>query len=165
MTPRRSQPRIILLQVRNHLVSLRREREWFCQRCAVDERHFSTINLVDRAGISWKHVKDSDVVMIGGAGAHSVHHDHPFTEALWEVVLRLLDENRPLFGSCWGHQFMARVLGSSVIHDPPSSEVGTFTIRLAGEGEIDPLVEGFPPSFDAQLGHNDRIEALPASMS
>ncbi len=164
MTPHRTQPRILLLQVRNHLVSLRQEREWFRQRCGVDERHFTTINLVDRPSITWDHVKDSDVVMIGGAGAHSAHQDHPFTEPLREVVLRLLEEDRPLFGSCWGHQFMARVLGGSVIHDPPSSEVGTFTIHLTAEGQRDPLFEGFPPSFDAQLGHNDRIGTLPTSM-
>ncbi len=164
MTVRGSQPRILLLQVRSHEVPLRQEREWFRQRCGVDQGHFHAINLVEEPRIGWSHVRDVDVVMIGGAGAHSAHEDHPFTEPLWEVVLRLLDENRPLFGSCWGHQFLARVLGGSVIHDPASSEVGTFGIRLTPEGRADPLFEGFPESFDAQLGHNDRIGVLPSSM-
>ena len=145
-------------------MSLRQEREWFRERCGVDERHFHAINLVDHPRISWTDVAGFDAVMIGGAGAHSAHHDHPFTEPLWEVVERLLDEERPLFGSCWGHQFMARVLGGSVVHDPAASEVGTFEIRLTPEARNDPLFGGLPPVFDAQLGHNDRIGVLPAAM-
>jgi len=164
MSPHHPQPLIVLLQVRSHPVPLHQEREWFRERCGVDPRHFRAINLVDHPELEWSHVADADAVMIGGAGAHSAHENHPFTRPLWMVVHRLLDEGRPLFGSCWGHQFLARVLGGTVIHDPPSSEVGTFSITLTAEGLRDPLFEGFPATFDAQLGHNDRIGTLPETM-
>ena len=122
--------RIILLQVRSHLVSLRQEREWFRERCGVSEDYFGVINLVDEPAITWDDVRHADTVMIGGAGAYTAYEDHDFTAPLEEVVNRLLDEERPLFGSCWGHQFMARILGGSVGPDHERSEVGSYDIHL-----------------------------------
>ena len=165
MRPRaRDGVRIILLQVRSHLVSLRQEREWFRERCGVPEQQFGVINLVDEPRISWRDVQDADTVMIGGAGAYTAYEDHDFTAPLEEVVNRLLDEDRPLFGSCWGHQFLARILGGTVGPDHERSEVGSYDIHLTEAGRDDPLFPGLPATFVAQLGHNDRIIDLPTRM-
>lgn len=155
---------IILLQIRSHLVSLRQERDWFRERCGVPEERFGVINLVDEPAITWDDVKDADTVMIGGAGAYSAYENHDFTAPLEEVVHRLLDEKRPLFGSCWGHQFMARILGGTVGPDHERSEVGSYDIHLTESGRRDPLFSGLPSTFVAQLGHNDRITELPNTM-
>ncbi len=157
-------PRIVLLQVRSHLVPLRQEREWFRQRCRVPERAFEAINLVERPAVTWGDVADADAVMIGGAGEFSAAQDHPFTGPLSAVVLRLIEEGRPVFGSCWGHQFIARLLGGTVRPDPAGSEIGSFDIELTEQGRDDPLFAGFPPVFTAQLGHKDRIVELPPGM-
>jgi len=164
MTRSRTNIRLVLLQVRSHLVSLRQERDWFRERCRVPVENFRVINLVDRPRLTWSDVADAHAVMIGGAGAFSAHEDHPFTGPLEEVVRRLLEADRPLFGSCWGHQFMARMLGGEVAPDPERSEVGTYDISLTPDGRTDPLFAGFPETFSAQLGHNDRIVAVPDSM-
>ena len=55
-------------------------------------------------GATWS---GADALLIGGAGAHSATEEHPFTAPLADVVLRWIDEDRPFFGSCWGHQFLA----------------------------------------------------------
>ncbi|MGD2116442.1 MAG: type 1 glutamine amidotransferase, partial [Acidobacteriota bacterium] len=96
-----------------------------------------------------------------GAGGHSATHEHPFTEPLTEVVHRLIEAGRPLFGSCWGHQFLAHAFGGTVIADHENAEVGTHPVRLTAEGLADPLFEGFPERFTVQLGHHDRIGVLP----
>jgi len=67
----------------------------------------------------------------------------------------------PLFGSCWGHQFIARAFGGSVVYDNTRSELGTHHVQLTEAGKADPLFESFPESFLAQMGHQDRVAELP----
>lgn len=158
-TPR-TRLRLVLLQVRNELVSLKQEQSCFIERCRVARRQFRFINLVDEPQISWRHVEDAHAILIGGAGAFSVTREHPFTRSLREVVARLVDEGRPVFGSCWGHQFLAELGGGRVIEDRERAEVGSFPVALTGAGLSDPLFAGFPPRFHVQLGHNDRVAEL-----
>jgi GMP synthase (glutamine-hydrolysing) len=150
----------VLLQVRNELVSLKQEQSCFIERCRVARRQFTFINLVDNPEIGWRDVEHAHAVLIGGSGAFSVTREHPFTAPLREVAQRLIDADRPLFGACWGHQFLADLGGGTVIEDRERSEVGTFPIRLTEAGIADPLFSEFPERFHVQLGHNDRVREL-----
>lgn len=158
-TPRTSL-RLVLLQVRNELVSLKQEQSCFIERCRVARRQFRFINLVDDPKLSWSQVADAHAVLIGGAGAFSVTREHPFTKPLREVVERLIDDGRPVFGSCWGHQFLADMGGGRVIEDRQRAEVGTYPVDLTPAGARDPLFASFPARFHVQLGHNDRVAKL-----
>jgi GMP synthase (glutamine-hydrolysing) len=158
-TPR-TRLRLVLLQVRNELVSLRQEQSCFIERCRVARRQFRFINLVDEPEIRWHHVEDAHAVVIGGAGAFSVTREHPFTKPLRDIVQRLIEDARPVFGSCWGHQFLADIGGGTVIEDRERAEVGTYPIELTEAGTVDPLFRGFPTRFHVQLGHNDRVREL-----
>ena len=158
-TPR-TRLRLVLLQVRNELVSLKQEQSCFIERCRVARRQFDFINLVDDPDIRWHHVEHAHAVLIGGAGAFSVTREHPFSAPLREVVQRLIDDGRPVFGACWGHQFLADLSGGTVIEDKERSEVGTYPIRLTEAGKSDPLLADFPECFHVQLGHNDRVSEL-----
>jgi GMP synthase (glutamine-hydrolysing) len=162
MATPRTRLRLVLLQVRNELVSLNQEQRCFIERCRVARRQFRFINLVDHPQVRWHDVENAHAVLIGGSGAFSVTVDHPFTEPLREVANRLIDEGRPLFGSCWGHQFLADLGGGRVIEDRDRAEVGTFPVELTDAGTADPLFADFPRRFHAQLGHNDRVESLGA---
>jgi len=156
--------RVVLLQVRSHPAAERQEQLCFLERLALEPEQLVPINLVERPRLAWRDVSGADAVMIGGAGSHSVTRTYPFTVALSEVVLRLVDAGRPLFGSCWGHQFLALVLGGRVITDPYRGEVGTYEIELTETGAADPLFAGAPRRFAVQLGHHDRVEELPAGV-
>jgi len=158
-TPR-TKLRLALLQVRNELVPLKQEQSCIIERCRVARRQIDFFNLVDEAQIRWHHVENAHAVIIGGAGAFSVTREHPFTAPLKEVVQRLIDEDRPLFGSCWGHQFLAEMGGGTVIEDKECSEVGSYPIELTAEGRADPLFAELPDRFYVQLGHNDRVSEI-----
>jgi len=158
-TPR-TRLRLVLLQVRNDLVPLKQEQSCVIERCRVARRQIDFINLVDRPQIRWRHVENAHAVIVGGAGAYSVTREHPFTAPLKEVVQHLIDEDRPVFGSCWGHQFLADMGGGKVIEDKDRSEVGSFPIELTPEGRADPLFADFPERFHVQLGHKDRVSEL-----
>jgi GMP synthase (glutamine-hydrolysing) len=157
MATPRTRLRLVLLQVRNELVSLRQEQSCFIERCRVARRQFRFINLPEAPDLKWLDVQDAHAVLIGGAGAFSVTREHPFTAPLREVIHRLIDDGRPVIGACWGHQFLADLGGGTVIEDKEKSEVGTFPIRLTPAGMADPLLAEFPERFHVQLGHNDRV--------
>jgi GMP synthase (glutamine-hydrolysing) len=160
MATPRTRLRLVLLQVRNELVSLKQEQSCFIERCRVARRQFDFINLVGNPDIRWHHVKDAHAILIGGAGAFSVTREHPFTAPLREVIQRAIEDGRPVFGACWGHQFLADLGGGSVIEDKERAEIGTHPIRLTESGRADPLFAEFPDQFHVQLGHNDRVSEL-----
>ena len=160
MTPARNNLRIVLLQIREHRESLMQERHAFVERCRADVDRFTFINLVDQPKLTWHDVDSADAVLIGGAGGFSTTEEHPFSPWVREVFHRLVEEDRPVFGSCWGHQFMALTAGGEVIVDRDNSEVGTFEVSLTPDGRNDPLFEGFPATFFVQLGHKDRVSRL-----
>jgi GMP synthase (glutamine-hydrolysing) len=158
-TPR-TRLRLVLLQVRNELVSLKQEQSCFIERCRVARRQFRFINLPDAPELRWPDVEDAHAVLIGGAGAFSVTREHPFTAPLREVTRRLIEDDRPVFGACWGHQFLADLGGGTVIEDKERSEVGSYPIELTDAGRTDLLMADFPERFFVQLGHNDRVSEL-----
>ena len=153
--------RIGLLQVRDTDKARVHEQECFAEACGAAGSRLEFRDLVKGSGLEWSQVDDWDALLIGGAGAHSAVDDHPFTEPLTEVVLRWIEGGRPVFGSCWGHHFLAKALGGEVVHDRPTSEVGSFSITLTERGENDPLFGDMPNVFVAQLGHHDRVKCLP----
>lgn len=122
------------------------------------------MNVVEQPVPSLAQALDHDVVILGGAGAHSAYLDYPFTQPLIDLVNELVERDRPFFGACFGHQFLGRALGGSVVHDPANEEIGTFEVELTAEGAKDPLFRGAPPRFAANLGHHDRIDRVAPSL-
>ncbi|MCA9310917.1 MAG: type 1 glutamine amidotransferase [Phycisphaerales bacterium] len=159
--------RMLLLQVREAHKVAEHEKQCVVERCGLHGEQVHNINLVEHPNPDWRDVEQADVVVIGGAGVHSAVEDYPFTELLGDMIRRMADEAKPLFGSCWGHQFMARALGGESIHDPERSEVGARDVRLTDAGRNDPIFwlpdqrEAFPSPFKALLGHRDRVATLP----
>lgn len=153
--------RVRLIQVRERPAVVREEQTTFLERCALRPDQLVVTNaLEDR--IHPELLDGMDAVLIGGAGAYSVTHTYPWTSALVQLVQACYDRHVPLFGSCWGHQFVARALGGTVVKDLARSEMGTHPVELTEAAQADPLFCAFPSRFSAQMGHQDRVSALPA---
>lgn len=161
---RREKLQVLLLQVRDHLPALAHEQLCFLDRLGLAPEQLLPVNLVEQALPPWSEVSAADLVVLGGAGSHSAYRDYPFTEPLMELLRRLVEDGRPLFGSCFGHQLLARALGGSVVCDPVAAEVGTFDVVLNEAGLGDPLFADLPASFPAHLGHNDQVCELPPGL-
>lgn len=151
----------MVLQIRDERRVETQERACFVEFSGLAAEQFHWRNLVDEPRVAWADVAGYDAVVIGGAGAHSVTEIYPFSRPLAHLVERLVAERRPLFGSCWGHQFVAKALGGEVITDLERKEVGTLAVHLTGAGMRDPWLSGLPGSFGVQLGHHDRVTRLP----
>jgi GMP synthase (glutamine-hydrolysing) len=151
---------VLLLQVRDQRAAEVHEQQCFLDRLSLSPDRLSCVNVVERPVPSVAEALAADVVILGGAGAHSAYLDYPFTAPLSDLVNELVDRGRPFFGACFGHQFLGRALGGSVVHDPANEEIGTFEVSLTPEGKKDPLFRDAPRTFPVHLGHHDRIDRV-----
>ncbi|MFQ5350609.1 MAG: type 1 glutamine amidotransferase [Thermoanaerobaculia bacterium] len=159
-----SRARALLLQVRDEARAEEQEQRCFLEAAELRPDQLTCHNLVHRPSLEWVRVREFDVVMVGGAGAHTVTESYPFSDPLRETLLRLVDERRPLFASCYGHHALVNAMGGEVVVDHSTGEVGTFEIELTESGVDDPLFAGLPRRFRVQLGHHDRVNRLPEGL-
>lgn len=154
--------KIILLQARLNDDPMRlHEQRCFAEATGLGPDTFRFVNVVDGVP-SIAEVESSDALMIGGAGHYSVTDPtHPFFEPLQELLRNVVDRRFPTFASCFGFQLLVQALGGAVEHDPPGSEVGSFTVRLTDAGRSDELFSALPEEFVAQMGHKDRATRMP----
>ena len=160
MAPDLASVRVRLVQIRERPAVLREEQRSFAARCGLEAHAFALTNALTDP-LSPELLDGVDAVMIGGAGAYSVTQTYGWTGALVALCRACAERRVPLFGSCWGHQFVARAFGGEVVHDPASSEMGTHAVELTDAGRADPLFSALPDRFDVQMGHQDRVSRLP----
>ncbi len=154
--------RVLLIQARDTLEMERQEQECFVERCRLEPAQFVPANVVRdplRVGL----LDGVDALMIGGAGEYSARKDYPWMADLLRLVHAAYDRDVPTFGSCWGHQIIARAFGGTVIYDAARAEFGCGIIDLTEAAADDPLLGQYPRCFRANLGHQDRVVTLPAN--
>src|SRR4051812_46706886 len=81
--------RVLLLQVRDHRGAELHEQQCFLGRLGLDAERLSCVNVVGAAVPSTAEALRADLVVLGGAGAHSAYVDYPFTAPLAELVREL----------------------------------------------------------------------------
>lgn len=155
-----SHPRVLLVQIRTKAAVLAEERQSVATRCGLPVGAVETLNVLAEP-LDGARLDGVGALLIGGAGAYSVVHTHPWTDALAGFCHAAAERELPLFGLCWGHQFLARAFGGTVVFDPERGETGTHDIDLTDAGRADPLFEGVPDRFPTQMGHHDRVSVLP----
>jgi GMP synthase (glutamine-hydrolysing) len=162
MTSAPHEPRVLLIQARSESDMELQEQECFLERCRIHPSQLTARNVV-RDPIVTSLLQDADALLIGGAGAFSATQDYSWTESVLDLVRAAADLSLPTFGSCWGHQMMARALGGTVEHDPELAEMGCHHVELTPAGQSDSLLSGFPTRFKVNMGHHDRVTELPAA--
>ena len=163
MSVSHSNIRVLLLQARNSLDMELQEQQCFLERCQLERDQLVSLNLPRTKELPQisRLFDEYDAFFIGGAGEYSAVEDYEWMPFALETVQRAYDLNLPTFGSCWGHQLIARALGGEVIHDPERAELGCHHIELTEAGLSDALFKDFPASFMANMGHHDRVSRLP----
>lgn len=161
MAPTFDQLRVLLLQIRREPPILQEEQRSFLQRTRLRPAQLHAVNVLEEP-LPPSLVDNVDAVLIGGSGAFSVTETHPWTQSLIDLCVECAEKKTPLFGSCWGHQFIARAFGGTVIADHERTEMGTHPVTLTDDGMCDTLFGTLPPQFEAQMGHQDRVVMLPS---
>ena len=105
--------------------------------------------------------EEYDAILVGGSGEYSVLDKHPTIMRFNDFVGELSNIGKPMFASCFGFQALALALGGRVVKDPDNAEVGSFVLERTEAAKNDVLFGRLPPSFIAQLGHQDQASILP----
>jgi GMP synthase (glutamine-hydrolysing) len=82
----------------------------------------------------------------------------PWILAAEERVASLVRAGVPTLGICFGHQLLGQALGGLVEENPGGREIGTVELERFAE---DPLLDGAPDSFGANMSHRDSVTRLP----
>lgn len=152
---------ILLLQIRDQQQAELQERQCFVDISGRAATAFRYQNLLAEPEVDAATLAGVEAIVVGGAGSHSVTGKHPFSAPLTRLLRDQVAAGRPIFGSCFGHQFLAAALGGRVETDLDRAELGTYDLELTAAGVADPLFAGLPRRFPVQLGHNDRVVELP----
>jgi GMP synthase (glutamine-hydrolysing) len=105
---------------------------------------------------------DFDGVVWTGS-ALNVYEPCPEIDAQLQLAAAVWESAVPVFGSCWGLQVFATVLGGKVHKNPRGREFGAArSIYLTDEGRAHPMYAGKPRAFDALASHTDEIIEAPA---
>lgn len=100
---------------------------------------------------------DVDGFVVTGSKA-SVYWDEQWIADLEPWVREALDRGIPGLGVCFGHQFLAHVLGGEV-EDMGEYELGYTTVNRTGDSA---LLDGLSEEFTIFETHSDRVVSLPA---
>lgn len=155
------QLQVLLIQIRADNIASMHERECILEISGLSPDQLEFTNLAMKHEVDPELYERADAVIIGGSGSHSVVNDDPFTEGLIQDVKRLVDSGKPLLGSCWGHQFLARALGGEVVHDPDHGEVGICQVHATEAAAEDRIFSECPNEYPVLMGHHDRVVTLP----
>lgn len=105
-----------------------------------------------------------DTFFFGGSGAYSVLDTHGWVRSMLDFLVRVVDARKPAWASCFGFQGLALALGGEVNRDDARQELGCFPIDRV-PGVADPVFDGAPLEFYAQLGHHDHVDVLPPGVT
>ena len=107
------------------------------------------------------------VIVGGGPGCVSddAAKKSPVERRIEAAVLGLMPavvaRDLPFLGCCYGIGILAHHLGAEVSKARYSEPVGAVECRVTEAGRSDPLLEGFPATFRAFVGHKEAVQALP----
>ncbi|PQO39163.1 aminotransferase [Blastopirellula marina] len=153
--------RYLLIQIRDADDPIReQEIGCFADALRCPQESITVFDLLSTS-LDASHLAEVDMVMIGGSGRYSVTSNAPWMQHALVSLQRLLDSGKPTFASCWGFQSLARTAGGKVIHDLEHAELGTSLVSLTEAGKLDPIFSHLPESFEAYMGHEDRVIELP----
>jgi GMP synthase (glutamine-hydrolysing) len=132
--------------------------DWVIDGCASTDPIFSVIDVI-------KSQELPEPEGISGAiitGSHSMVTD----QASWMVkveawIPRVLKQNIPLMGICFGHQLLAQAMGGVVDYHDGGREIGTVPITLTQEGKQDLLTGTLPSVFVGHAAHAQTVKKLP----
>jgi GMP synthase (glutamine-hydrolysing) len=132
-------------------------------------------NGLQRIRLTHKSLGDTDLAdwsgIILGGGPYNVS-DAPDSKShtqlrveseLLPLIGRIVDQDFPFLGCCYGVGTLGSVIGATVDRTCPEP-VGALTVTLTEQGRRDPLFADLPDVFDAYGGHKEGASALPSGM-
>ncbi|MGK2348020.1 glutamine amidotransferase-related protein [Actinomyces sp. W5033] len=115
-----------------------------------------TLDLSAWAGVI---ITGSPLSLTGPLSADPAH--ERLRERVLSLSARLVQEDVPTLGLCFGLQSIVLALGGS-LRDDVGEELQAPVMTLTPAGAADPLTAALAPSFRAYVGHSQSVTDLPA---
>ncbi|MEM8950000.1 MAG: glutamine amidotransferase [Pseudomonadota bacterium] len=118
------------------------------------------------AGLDLDHY--AGVIVGGGPGCVSDPPDTKSTldrqmeDAVLSLMPQVTERDFPFLGCCYGIGILGHHLGARVGKERYGEPVRPITCHVTEDGRNDPLLQGFPETFAALVGHKEALEELPA---
>ncbi len=163
MMRRRSNLRILLLQIRNEQRVRREEHASFASQARVEREQIDVLNVFDSPRFPPGAAEGYDALFVGGASEASVlePQTYGFVPYCCELLRHAREARQPVFASCFGFQLAVIAFGGIIIRDASDFEMGTLPIRLADEARRDPILHDTPDEFLAVSVHRERALEAP----
>lgn len=154
-------PRVVILKTGATYPALRTAfgdfDSWFVARLAPELNiHVVDVTVDDLPG----RPEDWDGIVITGSPA-MVSDREPWSEQAASWLADAVRAETAVLGVCYGHQLLAHALGGEVGFHPRGRESGTHPVELLDAALDDPLFQGLPRQFPAQLTHRQSVLRLP----
>lgn len=154
-------PRVVILKTGATYPALRTAYgdfdSWFVARLAPELNiHVVDVTVDDLPG----RPEDWEGIVITGSPA-MVSDREPWSEQAASWLANAVRAETPVLGVCYGHQLLAHALGGEVGFHPRGRESGTHPVELLDAALEDPLFQGLPRQFPAQLTHRQSVLRLP----
>lgn len=165
MAKQRSELKILLMQIRDDTVTRLEEFEEFVRYSDLEPQQFSILDVFKDPVFDQTCLDGYDALFVGGSSDASVTQPdvYPFVESAKRLLVYCLEQNIPVFASCFGFQVAVEALGAKVIVDKDRMEMGTYQIWLTEAAADDLLFHDVPNGFWAVSGHKERAITLPES--
>lgn len=163
MPKKRSDLRILFLQIRNDNETRKEEFDEFVRFSGLDESQIVIHNVFDTPRFNSSIVDPFDALFVGGSSDASVlkPKQNPFLSSIFNLLIYCVKISKPVFASCFGFQSAVVALGGKMIHDKKNMEIGSYQIKLHENAKKDLILKDVQNPFWAISGHAERAEKLP----
>ena len=98
-----------------------------------------------------------DGIIITGSPA-SANDKNLWIEELLIIIRSSIDKKIPIFGSCFGHQVIAKALGSNIIKNPNGWSFGLVKTQIVADA---PWIAGLEKETLVYAAHMEQVKELP----
>ncbi len=163
-SPSNPNPRLLLLQIRDEPKVRDEEYASFLKYAGLEPAEVDVLNVFDTPDFATDVITGYDALLVGGASEASVlePENYPFVAPCIRLLTHCIDQDIPVFASCFGFQLAVLALGGTIVRDESQYEMGTPVIELTPAAAHDPLFKTIGRSFPAVSVHMERTTDTPA---
>jgi len=133
--------------------------EWFSKAYQKISKDLP-IDIISVEEVTAESLAQAAGIILSGA-EEGVYEKLPWRKRFDGLMEDAINSGSPVLGVCFGHQYLADLLGGCVEHRPDKREIGCFEVSLSEEGMADPLFAGLERKILVIESHNDQVTALP----
>lgn len=158
--------KVLLLQSRPEIEVSDDEFRAFCRFGGLDEAQVTRLQMHEvQPAVD---LDDYAAVLMGGGPANFAYGDdhksaeqRAFEPWLWQLLDRIVAEDKPFFGACLGLGALVTHAGGRMSFDAGEA-VGAVDIRVVGD---DSVLAGIPMKFAAFVGHKEGVRQVPLELT